>query len=87
MYRRRHFSLTCLALACLVFAPPATADSEPAYDESLFQSLEWREVGPYRGGRSAAVAGIPNQRDVYYFGATGGGVWKTDDGGKTWDSV
>jgi photosystem II stability/assembly factor-like uncharacterized protein len=58
-----------------------------AIDDAAFEALEWREVGPYRGGRSAAVAGIPDQPDVYYFGATGGGVWKTLDGGRTWDSV
>ena len=49
--------------------------------------LEWREVGPYRGGRSAAVTGIPQKPDTYYFGATGGGVWKTSDGGKHWNNV
>ncbi|MEQ8766317.1 MAG: glycosyl hydrolase [Planctomycetota bacterium] len=55
--------------------------------ESLFDQLHWREIGPYRGGRSAAVAGIPSQGDVYYFGATGGGVWKTRDGGRSWRNV
>ena len=65
----------------------ALAEESSDVDDSLLQSLEWREVGPYRGGRSAAVAGIPSQRDVYYFGATGGGVWKTADAGKTWDAV
>ena len=46
--------------------------------------MKWREVGPYRGGRSSAVEGIANQPNVYYFGASGGGVWKTTDGGQTW---
>ena len=58
-------------------------DSFPAE----IRALEWREVGPYRGGRSAAVAGIPGMRDTYYFGATGGGVWKTGDGGRSWTNV
>ena len=58
-----------------------------ALDDSLFTALEWREVGPYRGGRSAAVAGIPGRPNTYYFGGTGGGVWKTEDGGTTWKSV
>ncbi|MDY7094119.1 MAG: glycosyl hydrolase, partial [Acidobacteriota bacterium] len=61
--------------------------AQPAVDESWFGSLEWREVGPYRGGRSAAVAGIPGDRDTYYFGATGGGVWKTTDGGAHWEPI
>ena len=51
------------------------------------RGMQWREVGPYRGGRSAAVAGIPQRRDTYYFGGTGGGVWKTEDGGLSWDNV
>ena len=52
-----------------------------------FAELQWREVGPYRGGRSAAVIGITSQRLVYYFGSTGGGVWKTIDGGNNWKNV
>ena len=76
----------CL-LSLALFIPSSILAESKAFDDSLFQSLEWREVGPYRGGRSAAVTGIPGRRDVYYFGATGGGVWKTDDGGKSWDPV
>jgi len=60
-------------------------------DRSAFpdhlRAMEWREVGPYRGGRSAAVAGIPDDRETYYFGATGGGVWKTKNGGQSWANV
>ncbi|MCP3962254.1 MAG: glycosyl hydrolase [bacterium] len=87
MHRLNGRRMICLALFFLAFSSASRADSHAGFDESLFQSMEWREVGPYRGGRSAAVAGIPDQRNVYYFGATGGGVWKTDDGGKTWKPV
>lgn len=52
-----------------------------------FKAMQWREVGPYRGGRSAAVEGIPSQPKTYYFGSVGGGVWKTTDGGETWKNV
>ena len=43
--------------------------------------MEWREIGPFRGGRSVAVAGHASEPNTYYFGATGGGIWKTEDGG------
>ena len=63
------------------------ADIDPDSFPSQLRALEWREVGPYRGGRSAAVAGIPSDRQTYYMGATGGGVWKTTDGGESWQNV
>jgi photosystem II stability/assembly factor-like uncharacterized protein len=58
-----------------------------AYGESLFKALRWRSIGPYRGGRVTAVAGVAGQPLVYYMGATGGGVWKTGDAGVTWNPV
>nr|MDQ3321812.1 glycosyl hydrolase [Acidobacteriota bacterium] len=51
------------------------------------KNLQYRLIGPFRGGRVAAVAGVPSQPNVYYFGATGGGVWKTTDGGANWDNI
>ncbi len=63
------------------------ADVDPESFPDHLQALEWREIGPYRGGRSAAVAGIPADRETYYMGATGGGVWKTANGGATWENV
>ena len=53
----------------------------------LYSSLEYRLVGPFRGGRSAAVTGVPGEPNLFYFGATGGGVWKTLDGGRTWKNI
>lgn len=61
--------------------------STRGFDQSLFKALQWREVGPFRGGRVTAVAGVASQPFVYYFGATGGGVWKTTDGGGNWQPV
>ncbi|GAB4401550.1 MAG: hypothetical protein OHK0053_24390 [Microscillaceae bacterium] len=58
-----------------------------SYDSSLFETLQWRCIGPYRGGRSAAVAGVPGQPNLYYFGATGGGVWRTTDAGASWQNI
>jgi photosystem II stability/assembly factor-like uncharacterized protein len=57
------------------------------YDPASYQALEWRNVGPFRGGRVTAVAGHPNQPFTYYHGATGGGVWKTTNAGRAWENV
>ena len=61
--------------------------SQTSINPALFSSLEYREIGPFRGGRSSAVTGVPGQPDLFYFGATGGGVWKTEDGGKTYANI
>ena len=53
-------------------------------NELVGNSMEWRCVGPFRGGRVVAVAGHPNENNVFYFGAVAGGVWKTYDGGSYW---
>ena len=57
------------------------------YPEQLYSSMEYRLVGPFRGGRSAAVTGVPGKPNLFYFGATGGGVWRTTDGGRTWENI
>ena len=54
---------------------------------SFFDRLEWRNAGPYRGGRVSAVVGDPNDRNTFYFGSTGGGIWKTQDGGQYWENT
>ncbi len=69
-----------------------SSDAEPAaprpvIDPVLLNSLEWRLIGPFRGGRVVAVAGDPLHSQVFYFGSTGGGVWKTTDGGIIWENV
>src|ERR1044071_9483783 len=57
------------------------------YDPAYFSALQWRSVGPQRGGRSIASAGSTSRPNEYYFGAVGGGLWKTTDGGTTWKPV
>ena len=61
--------------------------SEPAIDPGLFSAMEYRSIGPLRGGRSTTVTGIADEPDTYYMGTTGGGVWKTTDSGLTWDNI
>ncbi|MFT5165688.1 MAG: photosystem II stability/assembly factor-like uncharacterized protein [Saprospiraceae bacterium] len=58
-----------------------------SYDDSLYNSIEWRNIGPFRGGRSCTVAGVPGKPNLFYFGSTGGGVWKTSDGGRHWENI
>src|SRR5438876_1817230 len=54
------------------------------YPESLYRDMKWRNIGPFRGGRVLAVAGVPASPSVFYFGAVAGGVWKTTDTGASW---
>jgi photosystem II stability/assembly factor-like uncharacterized protein len=61
--------------------------NQSGYESSLFSSLRWRNIGPNRGGRSIASTGVVKRPLEYYFGAVGGGLWKTTDGGTTWNPV
>ncbi|MEK6286710.1 MAG: glycosyl hydrolase [Acidobacteriota bacterium] len=71
-----------------VRAQSSAADAaKKNYDSSLFNALRWRSIGPVRGGRSIACAGSTSRPFEYYFGAVGGGLWKTGDGGVTWKPV
>ena len=77
------FSLVIISL----FIPARIEAQQKKYDQSLLKGLQWRSIGPFRGGRSTAVAGVTSQQNVFYFGATGGGVWKTNDGGINWEPI
>ncbi len=61
--------------------------AKPVYDPSLYKAMKWRCIGPFRGGRVTAVAGVSRLPFTYYFGATGGGVWKSEDGGLNWKCI
>jgi hypothetical protein len=63
------------------------SSENPTYPEELYSGLEYRLIGPFRGGRSAAVTGVPGKPNLFYFGATGGGVWKTENGGRSWENI
>jgi photosystem II stability/assembly factor-like uncharacterized protein len=60
---------------------------ELKFDQSLYSGVRWRELGPFRGGRSGTVTGVRGNPNLYYFGATGGGVWRTQDAGQTWENI
>src|SRR6185437_8490697 len=62
-------------------------DEQATVESALRESLQWRCIGPHRGGRVVAVAGHPTDRKAFYFGACAGGVWKTTDGGTYWENI
>ncbi len=79
--QRPLFAILCASALFTSFAPAQQPDA------TLYSGLRWRMIGPFRGGRSIAVSGIEGQPNVYYFGAVGGGVWKTTNGGVTWEPI
>jgi photosystem II stability/assembly factor-like uncharacterized protein/ElaB/YqjD/DUF883 family membrane-anchored ribosome-binding protein len=88
----RKFALLAVACCTAVFSfaqkknqPTATVNSPG--EEQLYSKLKYRSIGPYRGGRSGAVAGSYKNKNTFYMGTTGGGVWKTTDGGNNWKNI
>ncbi|MEY2439639.1 MAG: hypothetical protein QOI34_1024, partial [Verrucomicrobiota bacterium] len=65
-------------------SPTPSPSASGTIDEKLFKGMQWRQVGPFRGGRALAIEGVVGEPDTYYFGAVAGGVWKTTDGGANW---
>src|SRR6267143_745754 len=72
------------AAATIFTAGTVSAQKVP---EQFFSEMKWRMIGPFRAGKVNAVAGVPGNPAVYYFGADGGGVWKTTDGGTGWKPI
>ncbi|WP_108423864.1 WD40/YVTN/BNR-like repeat-containing protein [Flagellimonas amoyensis] len=91
--KTRLFKIGMLSLAVVFCITPIhsqrkkNSQTGPEYPKELYSSLEYRLIGPFRGGRSAAVTGVPGEPNLFYFGATGGGVWKTTDGGRSWENI
>jgi len=92
----RKLPFLLLSVLFLVFLIPgntvAQKNSKKAnsisFDESLYKNaISWRSIGPYRGGRSSAVTGVSGKPNLFYFGSSGGGVWRTQDGGQTWENI
>jgi len=77
--------------SCLLAAAFALASASSALAQTIpaqyYNAMQWRMIGPFRGGRTVAIAGVPTQRGVYYMAATNGGIWKTTDYGRTWEPI
>src|ERR1700745_1316820 len=83
--RLRFFFAFLVALTGAVGAAPSPSPTPaPQIDPKLFSGMQWRQVGPFRGGRALAIEGVPGEPNTWYFGAVAGGVWKTLDGGANW---
>ncbi len=78
--------LLLLLLGCSVVLTAQTEEKEPSFADA-YAGLEFRNIGPFRGGRSNAVTGVPGHPLRYYFGGVGGGVWQTDDAGQNWHNI
>jgi len=80
-----------LSIILFTFAGNAQGKKQPVNnlnaDSIVFSKIKYRSIGPYRGGRSAAVCGDLSNKNTFYFGATGGGIWKTIDGGSNWKNI
>lgn len=76
-----------LVLCLVPFQAQAQDNGDLQVDTALYSTMEWRLIGPFRGGRSVAVTGVPGAANTYFFGGVGGGVWKTEDAGGGWENV
>jgi len=84
------FLCACLLLVGFTASSQRKSKSSapaPQFQEELYSSLKWRSIGPYRGDRAGTVTGVVGNRSLYYMGTAGGGVWKTEDAGNTWECI
>jgi photosystem II stability/assembly factor-like uncharacterized protein len=80
-------TMVFIVLIMLVLVSMLTAIQAQKYDQKTFAEMQWRMIGPFRGGRVNAVSGVPGQPTVFYFGSVGGGLWKSYNSGRTWAPI
>ncbi|WP_298352429.1 VPS10 domain-containing protein [Runella sp.] len=76
-----------LVFSHLLFAQSPKPPTSPTIDPALYEGIQWRELGPFRGGRSCTATGVRGNPNLYYMGTVGGGVWRTNDAGQTWGNI
>ncbi len=81
------FATVAAVLSFGIHLPAQTPSSSPHVDPQLFADMKWRNIGPYRAGRTKAAAGHVSQPHTFYIGMVNGGVWKTTDAGRTWKPI
>src|SRR5258707_13174099 len=86
-YRSRFATLALTLLAITTSLALAASVSAQTDRSAVYSGMQWRLIGPHRAGRVTTVAGIPGQPAIYYFGTPGGGLWKTTNGGRTWQPI
>ena len=81
------FRLVFGILSIWLFTLPEANCQSQIELEKYYDAITWRHIGPFRGGRSCAVTGVPGKPNLFYFGSTGGGIWRSEDGGKSWENI
>lgn len=87
MVRPSHAAALAVALVVSLSGPALRAEPARSFDSSAYGGMRWRMIGPFRGGRAVAVSGVIGDPRTAYFGAVGGGVWKTENAGRTWNPI
>src|ERR1700739_871296 len=77
-------SISSRFFAALIILLAASSSFAQTFNPSLYNCMKWRNIGPFRGGRTVGACGVEQQPNVFYIGVNDGGVWKTNDYGRTW---
>ena len=87
MCRIKIYLAAFVCAAILLFGETSLALAQTQFEANTYSGLQWRMIGPFRGGRVNGVAGVPGEPNTFYFGSVGGGVWKSNNSGRTWNPV